>query len=109
MCHPNSCVEIPCAWHQVSHIDITKESPCGHGVVICFSVYAGAGANLGECTPEGEPEDGIVQSQLWVDTMVDDAKDQVGAPPFPAVYDALDRHPAADRPVMELPGCMSWH
>jgi hypothetical protein len=61
---------------QVSNIDITKESPCGHGTVICFSVYCGEDVHFGE-TVDGQPADGIVQSQLWVDTMVDDAKDQV--------------------------------
>ncbi len=62
---------------QVAHIDITKESPCGHGTVICFSVYAGPRASFGECSPNGEPVDGLVQSQLWVDTMADERKDQV--------------------------------
>ena len=64
---------------QVSHIDVTKESPCGHGAVICFSVYAGPRTNFGEATPDGEPVDGIRQSQLWVDTMADDGKDQARA------------------------------
>ena len=61
---------------QVSHIDVAKESPCGHGIVICFSVYCGEDVNFGESL-DGQPADGIIQNQLWVDTMVDDAKDQV--------------------------------
>ncbi|BDA48148.1 probable DNA polymerase I at C-terminar half [Coccomyxa sp. Obi] len=60
---------------EVSHIDVAKESPCGHGTVICFSVYCGEDINLGESV-DGQPADGITQSQLWVDTMVDDAKDK---------------------------------
>lgn len=61
---------------QVSHIDVSKESPCGHGVVICFSVYCGHEAHFGELV-DGQPADGILQNQLWVDTLVDDQKDQV--------------------------------
>ena len=61
---------------QVSDIDIQKESPCGHGVVICFSVYCGREAHFGELV-DGQPADGILQNQLWVDTLVDEHKDQV--------------------------------
>ena len=61
---------------QVSFIDISKESPCGHGTVICFSVYCGAEAHFGELV-DGQPADGVVQNELWVDTLVDDQKDQV--------------------------------
>ena len=57
---------------QVSHIDVTKESPCGHGTVICFSVYCGEDIDFG-----GSGDGDIRQNQLWVDTMVDGAKDQV--------------------------------
>ena len=57
---------------QVSHIDVTKESPCGHGVVICFSVYCGEDIDFG-----GSVDGEILQNQLWVDTMADGAKDQV--------------------------------
>jgi len=61
---------------QVSHIDVSKESPCGHGTVICFSVYCGQNAHFGELVDD-EPADGIVQNQLWVDTLADEHKDQV--------------------------------
>lgn len=61
---------------QVSHIDVAKESPCGHGTVICFSVFCGEDINFGESV-DGQPADGLIQNQLWVDTMVDDAKDEV--------------------------------
>ena len=60
---------------QVSHIDVTKESPCGHGVVICFSVYCGEDIDFG-----GSVDGEILQNQLWVDTMADGAKDQVCFP-----------------------------
>lgn len=60
---------------EVSHIDISKESPCGHGRVICFSVYCGENVHFGD-TVDGQPADGILQNQLWVDTMADDNKDQ---------------------------------
>lgn len=55
---------------------MSKESPCGHGTVICFSVYCGEDINFGE-SMNGEPADGVIQDQLWVDTMVDDTKDKV--------------------------------
>ena len=64
------------AMAQVSFIDVSKESPCGHGTVICFSVFCGAGAHFGELV-DGQPADGAVQNELWVDTLVDDQKDQV--------------------------------
>ena len=61
---------------QVSHIDISKESPCGHGTVICFSVYCGREVHFGELV-DGQPADGILQNQLWVDTLADEHKSQV--------------------------------
>ena len=52
---------------QVSDIDVTKESPCGHGRVICFSIYGGPDIHFGaELPTEGAPR----QDQLWVDTML---------------------------------------
>ena len=52
---------------QVSDIDVTKESPCGHGRVICFSIYAGPNIHFGaELPTKGAPK----QDQLWVDTML---------------------------------------
>ena len=49
---------------QVAFMDVSKESPCGHGQVICFSIYAGDEVHLGR----GPPADGIIQNQLWVDS-----------------------------------------
>ena len=63
---------------QVSHIDVSKESPCGHGIVICFSVYCGREVHFGELV-DGQPADGILQNQLWVDTMADEHKSQVAS------------------------------
>ena len=52
---------------QVSDIDVTKESPCGHGRVICFSLYGGSDIHFGAELPKaGAPR----QDQLWVDTML---------------------------------------
>ena len=52
---------------QVSEIDVTKESPCGHGRVICFSIYGGPDMHFGaEPHAAGAPR----QNQLWVDTML---------------------------------------
>ena len=72
----HASVDFMLAIVQVSFIDISKESPCGHGTVICFSVYCGAEAHFGELV-DGQPVDGVVQNELWVDTLADDQKDQV--------------------------------
>jgi hypothetical protein len=50
---------------QVSHIDVTKESPCGHGTVICFTIYCGDDVDF-----RGNPDDGERQNMLFVDTML---------------------------------------
>ena len=49
---------------QVSDIDVKKQSPCGHGRVICFSVYSGKDLHLAK----EPPIDGVLKTQLWVDT-----------------------------------------
>lgn len=51
---------------QVSHIDVKKESPVGHGRVTCFSMYCGGDAEF------GIGKGGVSQNQLWVDTMQED-------------------------------------
>ncbi|BFI30949.1 DNA polymerase I [Marchantia polymorpha subsp. ruderalis] len=48
---------------EVADIDIKKESPVGHGRMICFSVY---------CGPEADFGDG--KSRLWIDVL---GKDEV--------------------------------
>lgn len=48
---------------QVAFIDVTKESPVDHGMVICFSIYGGADLHFG---PEQNPV--TPQNQLWIDT-----------------------------------------
>lgn len=52
---------------QVSHIDVTKQSPCAWGQVICFSLYGGPEVDFRVDKSSGE-----AQSMLWVDTMLDD-------------------------------------
>lgn len=52
---------------QVSHIDVTKQSPCAWGTVICFSLYGGPEVDLRADTTAGER-----QNMLWVDTMLGD-------------------------------------
>ena len=54
-------------------IDLSKESPCGHGTVTCFSLYGGVGNGSGSaevCNFAADP-DATPQDQLWVDTMLD--------------------------------------
>ena len=49
---------------QVAFIDIKKQSPCGHGKVICFSIYGGEDTDFGTGPLEGRCR----KSQLWIDT-----------------------------------------
>ena len=46
---------------EVANIDPNKESPCGHGTVICFSIYSRKPSPLDHCEEE--------ELCLWVDTM----------------------------------------
>ena len=71
---------------QTKEFEIGKQSPCGHGHVICFSIYGGAEVNFRRLISEESPlasasADGsdppAVQSQLWVDTMLDDEVGQL--------------------------------
>ena len=43
---------------QVSDIDVTKETPVGHGKVTCFSVYCGPQMDFGSG-----------KARLWVDVL----------------------------------------
>ena len=58
---------------EVADIDVTRQSPVGHGRVICFSVHAGPGVDFGPPAVEGGPAPGApggrpVRDTLWVDT-----------------------------------------
>lgn len=46
---------------------MSKESPCGHGYVTCVSIYCGPDVHFGRAKPRG----GVLQSQLWVDTLLE--------------------------------------
>jgi len=50
---------------EVMDIDVTRESPCCHGKVTCFSLYCGPDVHFGN-TPhaDGQPK----KTMLWVDT-----------------------------------------
>ena len=77
---------------EVMDIDVTEHSPCCHGRVICFSVYAGPGLDFGEA--QLQPADGSSsagdgsstgggdaaprQSMLWVDTWLDGDEARAG-------------------------------
>lgn len=58
---------------EVMDIDVTKQSPCCHGHVICFSVFCGTDVHFGGAAPS----DGINRSMLWVDTYLDDSKQNI--------------------------------
>lgn len=53
---------------EVMDIDVTSQSPCCHGKVICFSVYCGPDVDFsGAASQDGAP----ARSMLWVDTWLD--------------------------------------
>ena len=47
---------------EVAYIDVSDQTPVGHGQVTCFSVFCGPDVNF---APEGESK----RSLLWVDTL----------------------------------------
>lgn len=53
-------------------IDLSKESPCGHGVVTCFSIYGGDSDGV-ICNFAADTAS-HVQDQLWVDTLLEGDK-----------------------------------
>lgn len=57
---------------EVMDIDVSKQSPCCHGHVICFSVYCGTDVHFGG----DDARDGINRSMLWVDTYLDGDESQ---------------------------------
>lgn len=59
---------LPCLSATTPTTPCSSHSPCCHGRVICFSVYAGPGVHFGEAPPApGAPR----RSMLWVDTWLD--------------------------------------
>jgi len=52
---------------QVAHIDLSRQSPCAAGQVICFSLYGGP-----EVDVRADPAVGERQNMIWVDTLLDD-------------------------------------
>lgn len=52
---------------QVAYIDVTKESPCARGKVICFSLYCGGDVDFFDGNNLDEPK-----NMLWVDTLLND-------------------------------------
>ncbi|KAL3138383.1 hypothetical protein ABBQ32_006185 [Trebouxia sp. C0010 RCD-2024] len=56
---------------EVKDINLSKESPCGHGTVTCFSIYGGKSGSGEVCNFAADPS-GPPQDRLWVDTMLDD-------------------------------------
>lgn len=47
---------------EVKNIDVSKESPKGHGEVTCFSIYCGSDVNFGTDPSE-------IKTHLWVDVL----------------------------------------
>jgi hypothetical protein len=51
----------------VAYIDVSKESPCARGKVICFSLFCGNDVDFCDGNNLGEPK-----TMLWVDTLLND-------------------------------------
>lgn len=56
-----------CDAMQVAYIDVSKESPCARGKVICFSLYCGSNVDFCDGNNLDEPK-----NMLWVDTLLND-------------------------------------
>lgn len=65
---------------EVMSIDVGSESPCGHGKVICFSIYCGPDANFAD-----RPNDGTQQPHVWVDLIDKEAFDAGKGPEGTAI------------------------
>lgn len=62
---------------EVMDIDVTSHSPCCHGRVICFSVYAGPTVHWGQQQEEAE-QGAPLRTMLWVDTWLDGDEARAG-------------------------------
>lgn len=52
---------------QVAHIELSRQSPCAAGQVICFSLYGGPEVDM-----RADPTVGERQNMIWVDTLLHD-------------------------------------
>jgi len=67
---------------EVAKIDITKESPCGHGRVICFTAYGGEDVDFA-LPPPAKSAAGpaaLKKSSLFVDTLLTRGADSLRSP-----------------------------
>lgn len=74
--HHNSDLQVlkPSAMLQTKDFDISNQSPCGHGVVICLSISGGPALDFRDLTAHAGSNGAAVQKQdvIWVDVMLDD-------------------------------------
>jgi len=85
---------------QVAHIDLSRQSPCAAGQVICFSLYGGP-----EVDVRSNPTVGERQSMIWVDTLLDDEVWRTAAQLVQSVkHTSVRCHQCTtiDRPLMRL-------
>ena len=69
---------------EVMDIDITRESPCCHGIVTCFSVYCGPDFDFSSASSSlqyrknsaGGNDSGKKRTMLWVDTWLNGDEDR---------------------------------
>lgn len=59
---------------QTKDFDISNQSPCGHGVVICLSISGGPNLDFRDLTTHAGSNGAATQKQdtLWIDVMLDD-------------------------------------
>jgi DNA polymerase I len=58
---------------EVMNIDVTRESPCCHGTVTCFSLYCGPDVHFGS-DPHNERD--TPKSMVWVDTWLNGEREE---------------------------------
>ena len=60
---------------EVMRIDVTRESPCCHGTVTCFSLYCGPDVDFGG-TRDDTKDINVNRTMLWVDTWLNGDEDR---------------------------------
>ncbi len=85
---------------QAAFIDVTEQTPVGHGVVLCFSVYGGDDLDFSYCEPPYDSRTagaaGVRQrkDRIWVDVWDELELDGEGRPVFEGRYVKLkEQHP----------------
>lgn len=79
---------------QTKDFDISNQSPCGHGVVICLSISGGPNLDFRNPSASAASNGAALQKQdtLWIDVMLDDEVNLVFACPLVSCHDVASLH-----------------